>query len=111
MKINKTLRYLAAGVVCLGLIGCGTPRPTGIKTETSEGAYVFKKSVYSDKFYGNGSCVEAAISVTCGDLDSDGDLEIIVAKNRGIIIYENQTPQQTKTKELRDQVEKVDNAE
>jgi hypothetical protein len=32
-------------------------------------------------------------AITCGDLDGDGDLEIIVASQQGITIYENKTEQ------------------
>lgn len=31
----------------------------------------------------------APLAVTCGDIDNDGDLDIIVATKEGLIIYEN----------------------
>jgi hypothetical protein len=59
-----------------------------------ESKYTFEKSVFEDKlnvvYSGIGS---SPLSVTCGDLDGDGDLEVIVATVDGLTIYENKTEQ------------------
>ena len=51
----------------------------------------FKKSIFYDEIDVEYSMTgPAPMSVTCGDIDNDNDLDIIVATKSGIIIYENQ---------------------
>ena len=104
MKLYQRIAtYALIGTASIGLFGCGKkdkprqpvqqPSPRELKT-TEKSPYTFEKSIIQDKFNVKYSGVGAApIAVTCGDLDGDGDLEVIVATRDGITIYENKTEQ------------------
>lgn len=104
MKLYQRIAtYALIGVASIGLFGCDKkeetrqpfqqPSPIELKT-TEKSPYAFEKSTIQDKLNVHYSGTGAApIAVTCGDLDGDGDLEVIVATRDGITIYENKTEQ------------------
>lgn len=99
---KKIVSYALIGATSLGIIGCDIEREEARqKSSQPQSAQLseLKKSPYSFESTTLSFDHEptlrpsSAISVTCGDLDGDGDLEIIVATQRAIIIHENKTEQ------------------
>ena len=102
MKLYQRIAtYTLIGAASIGLFGCGKkdetrqpvqqPSPIELKT-TEKSPYTFEKLTIQDVIYSEWE--SAPIAVTCGDLDKDGDLEVIVATLNGITIYENKTEQE-----------------
>jgi len=94
---KKIATYALIGITSIGLFGCNKkedPQQRPKKQAPTEivSPYVFNKSKI---LYNNLQDIDwsRSIGVTCGDLDGDGDLEIIVATKEGLIIYENKTEQ------------------
>ncbi|HLC66929.1 MAG TPA: hypothetical protein VJK52_04790 [Candidatus Nanoarchaeia archaeon] len=80
---------LALGTLTLGGTYCSSKRPQVSPSTEIEIAMAGKYSFAVS----NTERVDPGIvgGVTCGDLDGDTDLEIIVATSQGITIYENLT--------------------
>ncbi|MDP3916874.1 MAG: VCBS repeat-containing protein [Nanoarchaeota archaeon] len=101
MKLyQKIATYTFIGAASLGLFGCdkkdsqrATEQPLPAEMRTYEvSPYVFGKSKINYDHLPNLGWSDM-IGVTCGDLDGDGDLEVIVATKDGLTIYENRTEQ------------------
>ena len=91
-KIYSTARKLViASLTGLALVACGPDIP---KQDATSKTYSFDKPGIIDNVYSNLN-FQAAISVTLGDIDGDGDSDIILAdRDSGVLaIYENKIPQ------------------
>lgn len=104
MKLHQRIAtYALIGAISIGLFGCEKkeksrqpiqqPSPIELKT-SEESQYKFERLTIPDYMdTRSGGSGALPIAVTCGDLDGDGDLEVIVATRNGITIYENKTEQ------------------
>jgi len=96
--ISRLTNYSLIGVSIL-CSGCDTmitcknkPSPIEIKV-IEEPQLKFEKSTVPDKINVKYSTSGASpISVTCGDIDNDGNLDIIVASRDGLTIYMAKNP-------------------
>lgn len=97
---KKIITYAAIGLASACMLGCEVKyqneqaeKPVTLESKADEASpFWFDKSKITNDHMPNISWSEV-LSVTCGDLDGDGDLDIIVATKEGLTIYENKTPQ------------------
>ncbi len=99
--IPRLAAYLATSLIGVSILcnGChkrenASSKPSQIEIKASEESQLkFEKSLISDKINVQYSGVGASpIAVTCGDIDGDGTLDIIVASRDGLTIYLNKNP-------------------
>jgi len=91
---NSIKPILYSGLVAMAFTGCGDKR--SIRDKAGENI------VAEESYFTNWGFLQTINSgshdIKLGDMDGDGDLDIIVGSHKGLTIYENRIPQKNNSK-------------